>query len=70
VTINPAFQPPELLHNLNKVQVNALVCGSGSYYEMVLQLIPELSSCSETDIRSAHLPALKMLILISDRKFP
>jgi fatty-acyl-CoA synthase len=68
--VNPAYQPPELLRVLNKVQVNALVCGSGSYYEMMLQLVPELTSCSEYDVRSGQLPALKKLIVISDQKFP
>jgi fatty-acyl-CoA synthase len=72
--INPAYQPLQLLHSLNEVEANALVCaedcGSGSCYEMVLQLIPELASYSEGDIHSEQVPTLRMLIVMGGRKFP
>jgi len=72
--MNPAYKPPELLKCLNNVQVKALVCAEycdyGSCYDAMLQLIPELTTCSGSDVRCSFLPALRTLILMGDQKHP
>ncbi|PNF23398.1 hypothetical protein B7P43_G12237, partial [Cryptotermes secundus] len=72
VQIDPAYQPPELLHALVKVEAKALICAekykSNNCYDMVQTLIPELNKSAEggIEITSSKLPALKTLIVMSN----
>ncbi|PNF29202.1 hypothetical protein B7P43_G10798 [Cryptotermes secundus] len=75
VQIDPAYQPPELLHALVKVEAKALICAEqfkcSSCYETVQALIPELNKSAEggTEITSSKLPALKTLIVMSNKQY-
>jgi fatty-acyl-CoA synthase len=75
VQIDPAYQPRELLHALAKVEAKALICAeqykSSNCYETVQTLIPELNSSAEggIEISSSKLPALKTLIVMSNKQY-
>jgi hypothetical protein len=75
IQLDPAYQPPQLLHALTKGEAKALICGeeykSNSYYQMVLTLIPELNGSPERgiEINSSKLPALKTLIFMSNKQY-
>jgi fatty-acyl-CoA synthase len=75
VQIDPAYQPPELLHALVKVEAKALICAeryeSSNCYEMVQTLIPELNDSAQAgiEINSSKLPALKTLIIMSNIQY-
>lgn len=74
VGINPAFQIPELEYALNIVGVKALVVvesfRSKCFYEMLEELIPELSSCDPTDLKSLRVPSLTSVIIDSEITYP
>lgn len=75
VQIDPAYQPPELLHALVKVEAKALICAEqfkcSNCYESVQTLIPELNDSAEVgiEISSSKLPALKILIVMSNKQY-
>lgn len=75
VQIDPAYQPPELLHALVKVGAKALICAeqfkSSNCYETLRILIPELNYSAEggIEISSSKLPALRTLIVMSNRQY-
>jgi fatty-acyl-CoA synthase len=75
VQIDPAYQGPQLLHSLNKVDIKALICSefykTNSCYQIVRTIIPELDNCPESgiELKSSKVPALKALILMSDKQY-
>jgi hypothetical protein len=75
VQIDPAYQPPELLHTLVKVEAKALIFAeeyqSNKCYDKVQTLIPELNESAEVgiEITSSKLPALKTLIVMSNTQY-
>jgi fatty-acyl-CoA synthase len=72
VQIDPAYQTPELLHALVKVEAKALICAeeykSNKCYDVVQTLIPELNDSAVGGIKvtSSKLPALKTIIVMSN----
>jgi fatty-acyl-CoA synthase len=75
VQLDPAYQAPELLHSLTKVGVKALISmesyKTSSSYQILRALIPELDNCPESgdQLRSAKVPSLQSLIIMSDRQY-
>ncbi|XP_069678832.1 medium-chain acyl-CoA ligase ACSF2, mitochondrial-like [Periplaneta americana] len=75
VQIDPAYRSQQLLHALNTVEVKVLICaenlGTTNFYKTVLTLIPELNDCPESgvEINNPKLPALKTLIVISNKQY-
>jgi hypothetical protein len=73
--INPANQAPELLQNLTKVGVKALIFSeafkSNSCYQIMRKLIPELDSCPEhgVQLQSTNLPMLQFLIVMGSKQY-
>ncbi|CAN8018071.1 unnamed protein product, partial [Ixodes persulcatus] len=70
VNINTAYQAPELELCLNHTKCAALIVAGKfcrqSYYEMLLQIAPELDRVSAGELKSARLPLLKHVIMIND----
>ncbi|KAM7308219.1 medium-chain acyl-CoA ligase ACSF2, mitochondrial [Ixodes scapularis] len=70
VNINTAYQAPELELCLNHTKCAALIVAGKfcrqSYYEMLLQIAPELDRVSPGELKSARLPLLKHVIMIND----
>jgi hypothetical protein len=75
VQIDPANQAPELLQNLTKVSVKALIFAetfkTNSCYQIVRKLIPELDSCPEhgVQLQSSKLPLLQFLIVMGSKQY-
>ncbi|XP_058818358.1 medium-chain acyl-CoA ligase ACSF2, mitochondrial isoform X2 [Topomyia yanbarensis] len=71
VAINPAYQVPEIEYALNKVGVKAIIANESyrtqQYYNMLVQLAPELSSCKPGELKSAKLPSLSTVIINSEQ---
>lgn len=67
VGINPAYQLPELEYALNKVGVKLLITvecfRERNYYDMVKELIPEMTTGSLGSLTSARVPSLKAVII-------
>uniref|UniRef100_A0A1B0CF51 Medium-chain acyl-CoA ligase ACSF2, mitochondrial n=1 Tax=Lutzomyia longipalpis TaxID=7200 RepID=A0A1B0CF51_LUTLO len=74
VSLNPTYTPQEIQDCLNKVSAKALVAsekfGSKIYYEQLLEILPELSSCSSRKIQSKRLPFLSTIIIDSEKDYP
>jgi fatty-acyl-CoA synthase len=72
VNVNPAYRPLELEYALNKVGCRALVLAdrfkTSNYPEMVRKLAPEVDTCGPGLLKSEKLPALEILVLISDQR--
>ncbi len=68
VNINPAYRLAELEFAINKVGCKALVTAAAfktsDYTGMLLQLAPEIASCTPGRLASARLPSLRVLIRI------
>jgi fatty-acyl-CoA synthase len=71
VQIDPAYQAPQLLHSVNKVDIKALICAeffkNNSCYQILRSVIPELDGypVSGVEIKGSKTPTLKTLITIS-----
>jgi hypothetical protein len=58
------------------VGVKALICSefykTNSCYQIVHNVIPEMDNCPESgiELKSSKAPALKALILMSEKKYP
>ncbi|EDS37631.1 2-succinylbenzoate-CoA ligase [Culex quinquefasciatus] len=67
VGINPAYQIPELEYALNKVGVKALITiecfRERNYYEMLMELLPELAAGSPGNLKCSRVPTLKAVII-------
>lgn len=74
VNLNPAFQVPELEYCLNHTDCEAIIVSEQfsrqDYYQMLLQIAPELDSSRPGGLQSARLPKLKHVILIGDQRKP
>ena len=75
VQIDPAYQAPQLLHSINKVDVKALICAeffkTNSCYQILRAVIPELDGYPESgvEIKSSKTPSLKTLVSMSDKHY-
>lgn len=72
VHVNPAYKPRELEYCLNKVSIKGLVCDkmfkTSDYYEMLCELAPELPSSPSGILKSAKLPHLERVIMMSEEE--
>jgi fatty-acyl-CoA synthase len=70
VNINPAYRLSELEYALNKVTCKALVLAerfkTSEYLQMIRTLAPELETAPKGNLNSARLPALKIVIAMTD----
>ncbi|XP_069678185.1 medium-chain acyl-CoA ligase ACSF2, mitochondrial-like [Periplaneta americana] len=75
VQIDPAYQAPELLHSLTKVEIKVIILTefykTHNCYEILRSLVPELDSCPESgvQIKCAKAPALTAVITMSDKQY-
>jgi len=75
VQIDPAYQAPQLLHSIKKVDVKALICAefykTNCCYQILRAVIPELDGYPESgvEIKSSKTPSLKTLIIMSDKYY-
>ncbi|XP_069678756.1 medium-chain acyl-CoA ligase ACSF2, mitochondrial-like [Periplaneta americana] len=75
VQLDPAYQAPQLLHGLSKVDVKFIICSefykTNSCYEILRKVIPELDSCPESGVKlqTIKTPALEAVILMSDKQY-
>jgi len=75
VLFDSAYQEPQLLHSVNKVEVKALICAeffkSNSCYQILRDLIPELDGYPESgvEIKGSKTPSLRTLIIMSDKHY-
>ncbi|MBB6094161.1 fatty-acyl-CoA synthase [Povalibacter uvarum] len=74
VNINPAYRLSELEFSLNKVGCKALVVApafkSSNYLQMLAQLAPELDGATAGALKLARLPAMQVLIAMSESPPP
>ncbi|XP_043946449.1 medium-chain acyl-CoA ligase ACSF2, mitochondrial-like [Protopterus annectens] len=72
VTINPAYQSQELENALRKVGCKALVFPNEfktqKYYELLMNVCPEVEQSSAGGINSARLPELRTVIMLDNRQ--
>ena len=70
VNINPAYRVTELEYALNKAGCSALITATrfktSNYLAMLGELAPELAAASPGELRAARLPALRLVITISE----
>lgn len=68
VHINPAYQTRELLYCLNKVGVKCVVIAeqfkTSNYYEMMVQVCPEIESSDPGKIQAKAAPSLTSVVTI------
>ena len=74
VNINPAYRAGELEYALRKVGCRALVAEStfksSDYVAMLQELAPELRAAAPGELRSAHLPDLRIVIRLGTERSP
>ncbi|CAN8018070.1 unnamed protein product [Ixodes persulcatus] len=74
VNVNTAYQVSELEFCLNHVKCAALIVAEKfarqDFYQMLLQIMPELKRSAMGQLKSARLPLLKHVILISETSKP
>lgn len=67
VGLNPAYQIPEMVYCLNKVQVEAIVIPESfktqNYVDMLTNIMPEMRESAPGEIQSEKLPRLKTVIV-------
>ncbi len=72
VNVNPAYRVPELEFALNQVGVKALVAVAGhkgsNYFEMLVELMPELQSAAPGALKAKSVPSLRWIIGIGKEK--
>jgi len=75
VQIDPAYQAPQLLHSISKVDIKALICAefykTNSFYQILRALIPELDGYPESgvEIKGSKTPSLRTLVIMSDKHY-
>ena len=73
-TINPAYRRGEVEYVLNKVDCKALVLApsfkSSDYIGILTELAPELAHCAPGELRSAHLPELRLVVRLGSETTP
>ncbi|XP_037281544.2 putative acyl-CoA synthetase YngI [Rhipicephalus microplus] len=74
VNVNTLYQVQELEYCLKLVDCEALIVSEKfarqEYYDMMLQIAPELERCKPGELKCARLPRLKHLILLGDEAKP
>jgi fatty-acyl-CoA synthase len=74
VCINPAYRVFELEYVLNKSGCKALVTAdsfkASNYIAMLLDLAPELASCSPNELKAEKLPLLRTLVQTGKNELP
>ncbi|HYQ91852.1 MAG TPA: AMP-binding protein, partial [Candidatus Competibacteraceae bacterium] len=74
VNINPAYRRAELIYALNKVGCKALITmpafKTSDYIEMLLDVAPELKTCTPGELHAAQLPELRTVIRLGEEKTP
>jgi fatty-acyl-CoA synthase len=74
VNINPAYRPRELHFALDKTACKVLVTASrfksSDYLAMLTELVPELGNEMGVQLQSAHLPALRHVIVLGEGALP
>ena len=74
VNINPAYRLAELEYALNTSGCRALVSAeslkTSDYLDMLARLAPELATCEPGELRSARLPALKIVVRLGAAASP
>ena len=74
VTLNPAYQAPELKYGLATVRARAIICAESfkiqNFPEIIRKVVPNIDSFSPGEIRSQELPDLRVAIVMSDSKIP
>lgn len=72
VHVNPAYKARELEYCLNKVSIKAMICDkkfkTSDYYAMLCELAPELPSSSSGILKSARLPHLQRVVMMSEEE--
>lgn len=70
MNINPAYQAHELLYCLNKVSVRAIVSAEAfktqKYYDIMCEIMPEIPTCNAGEVKSAAVPSLEKIIMMTD----
>jgi fatty-acyl-CoA synthase len=75
VQIDPAYQAPQLLHSVNKVDIKALICAefykTNSCYKILRAVIPELDDYPESgvELKVSRTPSLKTVVIMSDKHY-
>lgn len=72
--LNPAYQSPEILNCIKKVNVKGIVADEAfktqNYYNLVKAVIPEIGHTAESSpIKSKECPYFTHLIVNSDKNF-
>jgi fatty-acyl-CoA synthase len=74
VTINPAYRTSEVEYVLNKVGAKAIVTAeafkTSRYLDMLQALAPELADAAPGALRSARLPALRLVVRTGEARTP
>ncbi|KAL1414696.1 hypothetical protein MTO96_000816 [Rhipicephalus appendiculatus] len=74
VNVNTLYQVQELEYCLKLVDCEALIISEKfarqEYYDMMLQIAPELERCKPGELKCARLPRLKHVILLGDEAKP
>lgn len=74
VNVNPAYQVAELEYCLSHTDCEAVILSGQfsrqDYYQMLLQIAPELDSSRPGELQSTRLPKLKHVILIGGQQKP
>ncbi|OWF52435.1 acyl-CoA synthetase family member 2, mitochondrial-like [Mizuhopecten yessoensis] len=73
VNVNPQYKEQELEFALGKVGCKAIIISEKfkdqNYYDILYNVVPELSGSISGDIRSDRLPSLKILITMGDNSY-
>lgn len=71
VSINPAYQIPEIEYCINKVGMKAIVTTENfktqRYHEMLSEIFPELQA-GQTKIDNENYPTMKRIIVDSNKR--
>lgn len=74
VTLSPALQEAELGYCIEKLGIRAIVFAdkfrTRDYYEMILNLIPEIMDCKPGHIKTKKYPNLDTLIVMTEKDAP
>lgn len=74
VAINPLYTESELEFSLKKVGAKGVIIPKQykkqNYYNMMMNIAPELENCKPGNLKSAKLPNLKLLVVLENEKLP
>ncbi|XP_041982730.1 medium-chain acyl-CoA ligase ACSF2, mitochondrial [Aricia agestis] len=73
VLINPLYEASELSYCIKKAELRGLVIGENintkRYYDMIKQMIPDISKAKEGELKSAEYPSLTTVLACGKEKF-